>query len=75
MKINTITIEFTNKEICGVASEILTLIDYYLIETNFKNLQDVMHMIGEDLYMTLSEIVRLGNFDLDKYITKKINGN
>lgn len=72
MKINTITIEFTNKEICGVASEIITLINYYLIETNFSSLQDVMNMIGEDLYMTLSEITRLGNFDLDAYITQRI---
>lgn len=75
MKINTITIEFTNKEICGVASEIITLINYYLIETNFSSLQDVMNMIGEDLYMTLSEITRLGDFDLDAYIKQRINGN
>ena len=75
MKINTITIEFTNDEICGLASEIITLIDYYLIEANFSSLQDVMNIFGEDLYMTLSEITRLGNFDLDAYITKRINGN
>jgi len=72
MKINTITIEFTNKEICGVASEIITLINYYLIETNFSSLQDVINVFGEDLYMTLSEITRLGDFDLDAYITQRI---
>jgi hypothetical protein len=74
MEIKKITLQFTGKEILGVAEEIIMLVNFYFKQNNFETLQDFIDMIDYDTYKALNEIARIGYYDLDKYINDKING-